>query len=441
MRVTRSAKGLLSAAIGLSIGALMFGSVASPGLVARAAQADRNCPTANPVANQTTGVCYPTIQAAVTAAGPGNVLVVGPGTYHENVTIPAGKDGLVLTSRVGAKGTEIVGDLTGASVQSVVEIDANHVTLGSASDDEHGDNGRSSANDDDDGGRSGFTISNTSTALSSGYDIHGVGIGFGTSSGLLSGVTVEGNVVENLVGTLPATTFGRVDGIAATNTANAAIKDNKIGPWIVTLSPTDSNVFTYGVLFFGTNLTPTVRDNSVARITEAGGLAGGMPFQEHEGVLGIAINDATAGASIVRNQVVQLHSDGKTLGVSASESVPNTTVDIANNDIDHIGSSTGSSAGVIVNPGTPSTAVTVERNDLAKDGYAIVVVANASGSHANQNNFNANGVGVADADGTFDATRNWWGCSGGPAAAGCDTAIGAVTFTPWLTHPAQTNTP
>jgi hypothetical protein len=440
MRDTRSALGLLSVAVGLGIGALMLGSVASPSPVARAQQADQNCPTANPVANQTTGICYPTIQAAVTAAGPGNVLVVGPGTYHENVAIPAGKDGLILKSRVGAKGTEIVGDLTGASAQSVVEIDANHVTLGSAADDEHSDNGRGNA-DDEDGGQSGFTISNSSTALGVTYDIHGVGIGFDTSSGLLSGVTVEGNVIKDLVGTLPATSFGRVDGIAATNTANAAIEDNKIGPWTVALSSTDSNVFTYGVLFFGTNSTPVVRDNVVARITETGGLTGGMPFREQEGVLGIAINDATAGASIGGNQVLQLHSDGKTLGVSASESVPNTTVDIANNDIDHIGSSTGSSAGVIVNPGTPTTAVTVELNELSKDGYAIVVAANASGSHANQNNFNANGVGVADADGTFDATRNWWGCSGGPTAAGCDTAIGAVTFTPWLTHPAQTNAP
>ena len=41
---------------------------------------------------------YPTIQAAVTAASPGAMIKVCPGTYIEQVTIPAGKDGLTLFS-------------------------------------------------------------------------------------------------------------------------------------------------------------------------------------------------------------------------------------------------------------------------------------------------------------------------------------------------------
>ncbi len=42
---------------------------------------------------------YPTIQSAVTAAGPGDHIKVCPGTYVEQVTIPAGKDKLSLESK------------------------------------------------------------------------------------------------------------------------------------------------------------------------------------------------------------------------------------------------------------------------------------------------------------------------------------------------------
>jgi hypothetical protein len=41
---------------------------------------------------------YPTIQSAVTAADPGDRIKVCPGTYQEQVVIPAGKDGIVLFS-------------------------------------------------------------------------------------------------------------------------------------------------------------------------------------------------------------------------------------------------------------------------------------------------------------------------------------------------------
>jgi len=51
----------------------------------------------------TVGTCdgggFPTIQAAVTAASPGDHIRVCPGTYVEQVTVPAGKDNLTLESQ------------------------------------------------------------------------------------------------------------------------------------------------------------------------------------------------------------------------------------------------------------------------------------------------------------------------------------------------------
>lgn len=42
---------------------------------------------------------FTSIQAAVLASGPGGTIVVCPGTYQEQVAVPAGKDGLTIRSR------------------------------------------------------------------------------------------------------------------------------------------------------------------------------------------------------------------------------------------------------------------------------------------------------------------------------------------------------
>jgi len=57
------------------------------------------------------------------------------------------------------------------------------------------------------------------------------------------------------------------------------------------------------------------------------------------------------------------------------------------------------------------------------------------------NIINANDAGANGLTGTaVDAVNNWWGCSNGPNAPGCDTAIGTVTVTPWLEkHPNKGN--
>ena len=51
------------------------------------------------------------------------------------------------------------------------------------------------------------------------------------------------------------------------------------------------------------------------------------------------------------------------------------------------------------------------------------------------NSFTSNGTGANGEPGTVvKAENNWWGCSKGPnMGAPCNTAIGTVTFMPWLT--------
>ncbi|MFH1680485.1 MAG: right-handed parallel beta-helix repeat-containing protein [Candidatus Eisenbacteria bacterium] len=67
---------------------------------------------------------HETIQAAVDAAGPGDTVLVAPGTYVENVAIKM-KDGLALIGEEGWEKTVIDGD----SKNSVVYADSNSGTL------------------------------------------------------------------------------------------------------------------------------------------------------------------------------------------------------------------------------------------------------------------------------------------------------------------------
>src|SRR5579862_9344627 len=82
-----------------------------------------------PAMNLTVGACphsnYATIQAAVDAAAPGAKITVCPGTYVEQVTIPAGKDNLTLQSQNPLTAI-IEAPATMTSSKTVVEITGSH---------------------------------------------------------------------------------------------------------------------------------------------------------------------------------------------------------------------------------------------------------------------------------------------------------------------------
>lgn len=77
----------------------------------------------NPVSATTlevgSGKTYTTIGAAITAAVPGDTILVYPGTYNENVLI--NKSNLTLKS-VGGRDVTIIGPGTGINYNSVIFI-------------------------------------------------------------------------------------------------------------------------------------------------------------------------------------------------------------------------------------------------------------------------------------------------------------------------------
>lgn len=112
-------------------------------------------------------------------------------------------------------------------------------------------------------------------------------------------------------------------------------------------------------------------------------------------------------------------------------------VDISGNSV--VGSN---SSAITIRPtggGTGSYTITGNRLSAGKYGLYVYAGALASGAkvtlHGNDLSGDS-GDGVYNADPTYggniNATENWWGCNGGPAAAGCSAVSGVATFDPWL---------
>ena len=63
----------------------------------------------------------------------------------------------------------------------------------------------------------------------------------------------------------------------------------------------------------------------------------------------------------------------------------------------------------------------------------IHLAGNTLGNEIHCNNIKGNCPGlINEGEGSVDATENWWGCSGGPGAVGCDAVVGDVLVTPPL---------
>ena len=81
----------------------------------------------------------------------------------------------------------------------------------------------------------------------------------------------------------------------------------------------------------------------------------------------------------------------------------------------------------IMNSGTGLFVTQTKPTEGQPEGGQATVT--GSGNTIQKNTTGANG----QAGTVVEAQNNWWGCSTGPNTPKCDTAIGTVNFTPWLT--------
>jgi nitrous oxidase accessory protein NosD len=87
--------------------------------------------------------------------------------------------------------------------------------------------------------------------------------------------------------------------------------------------------------------------------------------------------------------------------------------------------------------GSGDLTATLTGNKLLRSGTGLFVTQSSGGQAtvgASNNTIHYNGTGAnGDTGTTVNAQNNWWGCVKGPNLGGCDTAVGTVSYTPWLT--------
>jgi putative Ig domain-containing protein/immunoglobulin I-set domain protein len=266
---------------------------------------------------------------------------------------------------------------------------------------------------------------------------------------LVGGVdaTIQGVTIRNGVDS----TFGGAGIIGGSANASAAdsltLTNDVLSNNIANAGTTLTNNPGGAVQFIGGSLTVT---NSTIVNNGAFSSPGAGIAYAATGTSGVAENLTVSGSTFTGNIA---HSDaglanGGALYVqrapSATGSMSVATSNFAANSVLATGTGAGHGAAIWQASGTLAvTASTFTGNSASggsgSNGGAIAVDNGTLALHFNRivNNSAPSGGGLAVNSATVDATHNWWGCTGGPGTAGCDTVTGSATVNPRLTLTAS----
>jgi parallel beta-helix repeat protein len=384
--------------------------------------------------------CEKTLQAAVSAASPGDTINVARGTYAGNVIVDrpvalvgAGAGSTIIEANGLPNGINVDGydnpGLGHVIIRGFTVQNANHqgIVVTNASDVTIVDN-RVTGND------RALQLNPGAAPTCPGLPPYLVAFqGFDCGEGIqLSGVTnstVANNTVDHNSGGILVTddTGPNHDNFITGND----VRDNPYD-CSITLATHDLNPIQgmppKGVYHI------TVKGNTVVR----NGLASG------EGA-GVGIFAPTPGSQNYGNVIVDNVLAGNGLpGVTLHSHSPGQNVNdhlIANNTIygngpdEESGSDEKAGIAITADPGAgPITGIKIVGNKIFAEG--VDVVFNAPGAlSAHENSFfDATGVANLGA-GSVDATLNWWKCSHGPGSPGCAATEGSVQVVPWLERP------
>jgi len=398
-----------------------------------------------------TGCSTKSIQTAITNASSGATITIGAGSYYENVVV--NKPVTLLGSGVETviyPGTSKPvcpeeGSLCGGSASNIILVEAENVTIQSLR--------LEGANPSLTGGvavggasinaRNGIitnheagTFNNLTVSKVKVSDVYLRGI-YASSGGTFN---LNHDTVENVQGeeaSIAMFNFGG-SGVMASNkvtSANDAISANhstgtqflanvikKSGSGIHTDNNGESGsadlikgntvreckVNGYGIFVYVPYVSPTVESNkisgcSVGLAAYGGAVSGQGPTFTNNSVngTGAATTGTTYGAYLTTDQL------GYGFG--------NLTATLTHNTLSHF------NTGMFVTQTNPTPG--------QEAGGQATITASPN------NSFLANGTGANGEPGTtVNAANDWWGCTKGPNMGGaCNTALGTVTYTPWLT--------
>jgi hypothetical protein len=391
------------------------------------------------------------IQAAINAASPGDTITVGAGKYYENlmvnksVTLQGSGDGTVIYPAFS--GPTCGGGSLCPGGSSVILVQADNVTVTNLR--IEGDNPNL-----------------TSGVVVGGADIdarNGIIVDFNYGPGIFNNLTVSNvkvsdvylrgiyassggtfnfnnDTIDNVQGDSSSVAMFNYggSGVMADNkvtNANDAISANhstgtqflnndvsKSGSGVHTDNNGDSggsadviqgnhvhdcNKDGYGIFVFAPYVSATVDSNTVegcyVGLAAFGGFGGSATFSNN----------------VVKGDGAKTTDPNGTYGAYLTTDLlgfgfGDLTATLTGNSFEHFGT------GMFVTQTTPTA-------PGPSGGQATVMASN--------NSFHNNGTGANGLAGTIvNAANNWWGCKQGPnMGGGCDTAIGTVQFTPWLT--------
>jgi len=339
----------------------------------------------------------------VTAADPGDTILVCAGNYNESLSIDKS-----LTLKGAQAGTDARGRGVPAADESVitgapspapdggVRLDANDITL------------------------DGFVVEAT--------DDPGLGAGVAMSS-----ANNDQRVVNNIIRNNSIGLYGNnAPGAQSVIRGNAFSNNNAPGGAAGSAIYADGG--THDLLIDDNSfarqenaailLTHTTGTNSGVQITDNDFVGGDPdPALNEVRVLLVYTEDTLISGNTftgAANNAVQLLGDSSGIKVTDNEITDSgfAAVRIRNCSVTDCGVEVGANTGVSV------IGNVLEGNDSAINvgdgGYAGELVA-----HGNRIVGNTTGIVFDDAGESADATGNWWGCNDGPGSAGCDTVIGA----------------
>jgi hypothetical protein len=327
---------------------------------------------------------FATISHAVSTVSSGGQVLVGPGTYNENVHItqPLTLAGANATQPgTGARGPESVISTNNAGNDYTVQISSPGVTV------------------------DGFTIQQTAPVTCSSCAAFGVQI-----DPTASGATVADNIITGM------TTSGSNPGTQAGNPIGVDVSANN--------TATPNSV--------------TVARNLIENITSTG--------TQHKSAQGIQVGDSSStltgsGLVIGLNRITNVQSAAwGSYGLifnrpSSGAQVVGNTIDTLNGRWAHaIGLEGNTTSPVITNNAISGiSATTADSADIVTDATNNVGVTTATVSHNSLGGVTSGGIGSVST-GALTAANNWWGCASGPNTAGCSVTggTGPLNLTPWI---------
>jgi nitrous oxidase accessory protein NosD len=390
------------------------------------------------------GCPYTGIQAAINAASPNATITIENGTYIENVVVDK-----PVTLKGSGSGTVIEpalsnpvcspGSLCEGAASSIVLVQADSVTITKLK--LEGDNpGLTSGvvvGGADIDARNGV-ITNHSLGVYNGLTVSRVQVSDVYLRGIYasSGGTFNFNhdTINNVQGEEASIAMFAFEGVGRMEANTVANANDAI-----------SANWSKGIQFVGNKVT---KSGSGVHTDNNGGLGGAADLIWANTIseckpdgYGIFVFVPHVSATVEANKVKGCYVGLAVFGSAVSGQGPT----FVGNRVNGSGAGTTDPAGTYaaylttdeLGFGSGDLTATLTGNTLLHSGTGLFVTQSAGGQAtvgASNNTIQYNGTGAnGDTGTTVNAQNNWWGCVKGPNMGACDSAIGTVNYTPWLT--------